>query len=650
MMNGRHVAFRLVLLALAAAVLGANGDATISQAAATPGWAACQASDQAWVRRAILALQGRKSWGQGEVNAYEDEVRTAPGGKKQVAAVLMSQDDFRLHWSDVLMDALHVARTEDKSQKACYDVPSGPPLDDGSLAAWVRDHDAVDTASRPFRMHELLGSALVQDDLSVVYRANLFAMMGKPIYGANLDDVGRERSRRQDFGGVFDAVYIHRDLVCLGCHNSEYSKSFDPDPQKSRAWPVPGLFERALFGASNGMHAPAEEAAKGTDFLRAHSMLRYDGVGDAPHGVAPYGWDAKSCGAFGHPTADPLLGVDTYFGKVRGEGASVWELEASLHRGVDAVATHGLRVEHDQTLDDPDEAFAYLVAENIVDKVWSEVMGGGLTIANYFPRNAVQRDTLKTLTDHFARNHFSLRTLLEDIVLHPAFNLLPPSAGCGASAYDVPNLYNPWTISSEDPALRGNGVGDSVFAISSRSLVRSLHRAMQWPDVAEYPAPATFEVSLGFFIKDADPGYRGLDFQGQLAWEAAYGSCAAQAPGDFVAQLVQQAAVAPGATVGDALVALKDRLLGEPWIDATERPMLEALLGDDLGSRELEGLDDKLRKACGVFVSSPEFMLGGTVPDDSRAVPKLTPEEHSQLATCRLIAAPRDGSRCDEAR
>jgi hypothetical protein len=640
---------------LAAAILGAKATDVSSEPTTLPGrsWEQCQGSDQAWVRRAILALTGRRSWSQAEVNAYEDVARegapsghdaSRPGatlspGRRRVAEALMASDDFRLRWSDFLMDALHVVRREDKSQKNCYGSPAAAAVDDGSLARWVREHDATDKTPpvAGFKMRELLSSALELDDLSVVYRAHMFAMMSRPIYGANLDAVGRERSRRQDFAGVFDSVYVHRDLVCLACHNSEYSKTFDRDPEKSRAWPTPGLFERALFGSSSGRHASSEEAEKGTDFLRAHSMLRYEGVVDAKDKASPYGWDEKSCGGFGRPTTDPLLHVDTYFGAVQGDHASVWDLEASLHRGVDSLAAHGLVLGADGTIADADAAFAYLVAENIVDKVWAEVMGRGLTIANYFPRNRVQRDTLKSLTDRFVARHFSLKTLLLDIVSQPSFNLSPPSARCGDGPYPIPNLFDPWTISSDDPRLRGNGVGDGVFAISSRPLARSLHRAMQWPELPDYPTPATFEVAIGFFIKDADPGYRGLDFQGRLAWEGAYGACAPPTRGDapdFIARLVELARATEGATVGDAVLALKDRLLGEPSVDpAGEEPLLEALLGDRLSSRELSGLDARLRKVCGVFVSSPQFMLAGTVPGDTRVVPKLTPPEHSYEAS-----------------
>src|SRR5262249_41112626 len=38
-------------------------------------WTECQASDQAFVRRAVLAVSGRRTLGQAEINAYEDAIK-----------------------------------------------------------------------------------------------------------------------------------------------------------------------------------------------------------------------------------------------------------------------------------------------------------------------------------------------------------------------------------------------------------------------------------------------------------------------------------------------------------------------------------------------------------------------------------------------
>jgi len=631
-------------------------------------WTDCQSSDQAWIRRAFMAISGRRSWGQAEINAYEDVlkgVRAASGGdptkpapagadlepaKRLVARAMMEEDAYRERWSDFVMDALHTVRIEAKSQESCYGALSAVAVDDGGLAVWVRDNDATAQGAplQGFTMGDLLSSALQLDDLSVVYRGHLFAMMNLPLIGANVDFFALERVRRQDFGAVFDSAYIHRDVVCLSCHNSEYSVTQDDDPTKNRAWPVPGLFEVALFGSSSGKHPPEEEATQGPDDLRAHSMLRVADVVDGS-GTTPFGWSGQ-CGAFSVPQVDDPLHIDTYFGSIKstptdpskGLRASVWDLEASLHKGVDLLAAHGLRRLPGDVLADPDEAFAYLVAENIVEEVWAEIMGSQLTIANYFARTAVQRDILFGLTERFVASHFSLKTLLLDILAHPAFNLEAPDEGCG-TAYELPTVFDPWTTSEGDPLKRGNSPADGVFALSARPLVRSLHRAMEWPMRSEFPiddAETSFQSAVGLFLKDADPGYRGLDFQGRLTWEATYAGCPNLSGNDFITRIVARAFAVPGATVGDGILALKDRLTGEPTVDAkVEKPALEALIGGSLASVDLGNLDAKLRTVCGVLVSTPQHMLGGIPPKDTRDVPRLTPPDVTYQGACGVLSS-----------
>jgi len=634
-------------------------------------WTECQASDQAWVRRAIPAITGRKPWGQAEVNALADAIaairdadREAAGtfgelggalppqgedlsrARKLVARALMREGAFRTRWSDFFMEALRVTRMETKSLAACYGEPLSVAFDDGSLAAWVRDSDASATGapSPGFSMRELLSSSLELDDLSPVYRANLFAMMSKPYTAANVGPAELERARRQNFGALFERAYIHRDRVCLSCHNSEFSVTHSDDPALNRAWPVPGLFELSLYGASNGAHPLEEQATKGSDEMRAISMLRYGGVVDGA-GKAPYGWDGSACGTFREPTEDDPLGVDTFFGSIRstpdepnkGRRASVWDLERSLRRGVDKLGAHGLRRLPGGALADPDEALAYMVAQNVVDVVWAELMGSRLTIANYFPRTEVQRDIMTSLTEKFVATHFSLKELVTDVLAHPAFNLKAPEEGCGTTAYEVPRVFDPWTISASDLGRRGNSPGDGVFAISSRPLRRSLHQAMEWPDYSGYPSGSelTFQLAIGFAMKDAEPGFRGLDFQGRLSWEAMYGGCSALGADDFIAKLVVKAQSTPGATVGDAVIALKDRLVGEPWVEPTsEAPLIEALVETNLASDDLSALEARLRAFCGVLVSSPQFMLGGLPPRDASEVPKLSLPEGAYEAAC----------------
>ena len=603
--------------------------------------AACEASDQAFLRRIFLAILGRRPWGQGELIAVEATLAGVraetgddpPAARRVVVRALMQEPAFRQRWADFFMDTLKVSRSGPKSLEACYGAPSAEPFDAGELARFVRDHDAEsrEAPTPGFSMNELVRSALELDDLSVIYRAHLFAMMSKLLTGnASANEV--ELARRNDFGAAFEQVYTNRNLECLPCHNSDYSVTQDPDPELNRFWPVPGSFERALFGAPSGSH-PAEEAAQsGSDLLRSRSMFRATGVANGS--LAPFGWDARRCGAFDVPSTDDPIGVDTYFGSVRGRRASVWDLERSLRRGVDVLALAADPAvpppENAEPWDfaDPDVAFAYLVGLNIVERVWNETVGTNLTIAHHFPRTSVQRDLLLSLTNAFVKSHFSLKSLLLDIASQPVFNQLPPSAGC-EEAYPLPRVFDAWTEAEELPAMRGNSLGDAVFPLSPRVLRRSLHTALGWPEYPEYPdagsSEESLQLALGFSLRDSEPGQRALDFQGRLAWEAAYGACTPLAPEDFVSGLAEAALASEAATVREAVAVLKDRLLGSSRVSEAERAGIEALIGISLDSPVPDDLEAKLRLLCGALLATPQFLLGGVVAADTDEVPSLAP-------------------------
>jgi hypothetical protein len=520
------------------------------------------------------------------------------------------------------------------------------------LAAYVRDHDPSDREPPVpnFTLRELLASALELDDVSVVYRANLLAIMGRPFTG-NSSGLELELARRNDFGTLFEATYTARDVSCLACHNSDSSITWDADPLRRRFWPVPGSFELALFGSSTGEHPEDEAATKGSNILRARGMFRVMDVAAGSSGHPPFGWDPAQCGTLAVPATDDPMGIDTYFGSVRstperpslGLRASVWDLERSLHRGVDALAEHGLTRLPDGTLPEPDEAFAYLVAANIVDRVWTEIFGTSLTVAHHFPRTEVQRDALVELTDAFIRTHFSLKGLLLGIVTHPTFNLKSPEEGCGGGPYPLPRLFDPWTDAELDAEARANGPSDLVHAVSPRLLRWALHRALGWPAFPEYPSPDSEEektqLALGFFLRDAAPGQRGLDLQGRLVWEAEYGGCSNRGAADFVSTLVADATRTPGATLADAVRVLKDRLTGEPTLDSDETAALGTLLGAPLESTDFSAAEPGLRRVCGAFLATPQFLLQGLVPRDSRGAPRLTPPSASYDTACRTMNA-----------
>lgn len=591
---------------------------------------ACDAGNAAFVRNANLALLGHRTLGQFEVDSYlvigSNAAPAENGARRAILAAMMADPAFNARWSEHFMDELRVPRTDDQSMITCYGDRARASVTAG-LAQHVRDTlaDGGSDGGGAFTLADLLDSALTADDVSTVYRAHLFPMVAFAIPAANVPRIEAELARREDSGTVFDSAYLNRDLVCMSCHNSEFAVTDSPDPAIDRHWPMPGLFESSLYGASNG-----------TEPARAHAMFRFDGFADnfsTPGPDRPWGM-SDQCGTFNRtlPEADPAA-VQALFGGITGDLVTVYDLEASLKRGVDSLAANGLQRDANGVIADPDQAFAYLVAASIVEGVWEEAIGSGLTIANYFPRNEASRDVLAGLTDRFVASHFSLRGLLTDIVETPYFNRTPPSAGCG-EPYDMPNVYDPWVIGDDDPARRMNSSADGISALSAKTLVRSVYAAMEWnlADGWTFPQSGTQEAffrGIGLFLKNGDRGFRGLDFQARLVWEDRYGACEnLQASADFIDRLTTDAQAAD-AEVRDVVLAMKDRILNEALIDeaagSDEKAGIEGIFGVPLDTKVsgVANLEAKSRRLCGVYLSTPQFLLGGFSDAEVRAVPVL---------------------------
>ena len=700
--------WRLILLGSAIVACGGD-DGPPPADDAGPSYLECTGTDQAFVRQAYVAVLGRRPRSQGEVNVYADLMAgvralndatpdagpaVAPDPREVVMRALLEEPGYVDRWAEHVMDALRVPRIEDQSQAACYGQSArGAGVDDGALAAFVRDNAPADggDGDGAFTMLDLLRSSLVLDDLSVAYRAHLFALVNRPIPAANVPQVEAELARREDFGVVFDATYLNRDLVCLGCHNSEGSVTYSDDPAENRHWPMKGLFEASIYGESTGI-APE----------RAHAAFRFDGfVADplAEEGtLTPWGWDA-ACGRFALDGLEPdPAEVQGHLATLKGDRLTVFDLDAALARGFAAIAEDGLVIADDGTIADPDAAMAYLVAATMVEGVWREVIGTPLTIANYFPRNQAARDVLAELTVELVRNRFSLRELLIDIAMTPYFNRPPPEAGCGA-AYDMPPIYDPWVTTDPVEERRQNGGGDAVVPLSARVLLRAAYEALEWrrpyayafpeenqavnmcvqldsctemaalcredgtccdahqmacvdppgPGEPDAMAMRTIERGIGVFLKHGERGFRGLDFQARLVFEDLLGGC--ENPGteeDFVGALVTRAAADPDATVGDVVAALKDRLVGQARVShevpegaaTSELAAVEAIVGPlDEAAAGVGDLDARARRMCGVLLSSPQFLLTGIAAPDARYEPRLTPDGAGYQAVCEALAA-----------
>lgn len=671
----------LVILVLALGGCGAcgsdHGAPTPDAGAPTP-YTACAGDPASFVRQTMLALVGYRPRSQAEVDVLVDLYAAAQAKgldpRETVARAIMARSEFAERWVDVAMDSLHVQRLDVQNEQPCWDTGLRGAADP-ALATAVRDQRASGAGDGhgPWRMIDLARSALALDDLSPIYRAQVFSLVYHPIPAANVPPIEAELARRADFGETFDSTYLHRNIVCLGCHNSEHSVTYSDDPAVNRHWPVPGFPEKAVYGTSMP-----------TDPNVAHTAFRVDGFLDKGR-AHPWGWAAE-CGEFATTVPDDPAGVAGKLASVVGTRTTVFDLEGALGRGFSALRGQLPPIGADGAIADPDAALAWLVTLKITEDVWKQATGTSLTIANYFPRNQAASDTLYALATRFTQSGFSLRALLVAIVETDYWNRQPPESGCGASPYTYPNVFDPWVISDPDPAKRKNGPGDAVTAADARTLVTATRAALGWPappaasrfpdygDTGCEALPCSqmqgacsqfqqccnayqaacmmngvlpsvelpFERGIGMFLRNSERGFRGLDFQARLVWENHAGACARPSwvTADFVDNLVAAGAADPTATAGDVIVALKDRLIGEPTVaNGAEHDALVALIGGPLEAQASMLSAGVVRQICGALVGTPQFLMMG-IAGRGGDRPKLTPPDAGYDAVCAALVVP----------
>jgi hypothetical protein len=506
----------------------------------------CTQDNAAFVREATLAVLGRRPLSQQEAEsaaALIDEINKidkSPGaavGRRVWLKGVMGSPEFIERWQEILLDALQVPRTDVQALSECYGTKRRK-TDDAEVATFVRDHDAKATGmEEAFNFLDVMRSSLVLDDLSPIYRAHLFAMLTKPNFCGNVDPVQQELTTRQEVGHVFDAAYTNRDQVCLSCHNSEESVTFRPIPAENRHFAIAAKLEKAVFGASEGVTEAVPHAVFRTSGMLSGGFGEALDCGDGtfaycndegdqvicgngamvkcPSGATPTcnqeffmvecagsnsainPWGAEAgCGTFNADVADDPADVDARLATVKGKRATVFDLEQALKRGVDVLAKEGLVVTEKGDVKDPEAALAYLVALNIVDRVWKEVIGSSLTISTRFPRTQAAHDRLEHLTNHFVAERFSLKTLLLDIVQTAEFNALAPADGCGP-AYALDPVFDPWVRDEPELERRRNSAADGVHPLSPRTLMSATYAALGWP----VPQGSRFP---GFFGGDDD--------------------------------------------------------------------------------------------------------------------------------------------------
>lgn len=623
---------RSALLAglLAVAVLGT------SCPGGGPAWST-DAGDATFAQQASLLVWGRRplSFGEGDVLGRV----AASQGRGDLVRAMARADEYVDHWVPVIYDVLRISRMGPRAEPACTDerlLDSDGP----ELAEFVRDEPPDGAAfGAEWTLLDLTRSSLRLDDMRPLLRANLMPLVGIGHEPPNLLEAWGQRSNRLE---AFADVYLGRTLPCLPCHNSEFSVTGHADPARDRTWEIPGHFEAAVFGDSGGR----EEREVSVLFRRlgvVHGVVFTDEEEhDPPEAdqVQPWGL-APVCGRFRAPdeVVPDVSGIEGFLGAPTGGRGSVYEVELILRTGMERLADAGLEIGSDDSVSSP-QALAWLTASEFVETVWEQTMGHPLTLSHGFPRNEAQRDLLWSLTETFVASDWSLVELLAAIAETPYLNQAPPAST--DDAYPMPAVFDPFSSSADDEAARGNGSGDALHPRSSRVLVRSAHRAMEWPVPSSFPIGfdqhgGVRDVGLGSFLREGE-GEGGIGLESMLRWEELRAACRDPddrpwgpcdpllgcewvprprdwefAP-DFIDALVAQS---PEESLRAGAEVLAERLVGDHRLDGLEAE-LEALMEADLDAPlgALDRPDRPLRRLCGALLSTPQFLLGGAPPDD----------------------------------
>lgn len=748
-----------------------------------------------FAREAIPVLLGRRPLGVDEVEVVADIAELL--GRDVAVGMLMKDEAYVDHWTDIIVDLLEVQRQNQggigvAADSTCWGPPTRP-RPDPSIAEWVRDHDPNDpvppSRQPAWNMTDLVRSAIAIDDLSPIYRANLFTTTLRRA-GLEAPDDDRVNFRNTEMTNYLLRVYLNRDTGCLGCHNPERSTSNKTDTNGNivwrRLWNIPGHPEKALFGNYNSgatafnnitpiMRADVRRPAgpgfgirpwgmatscmqdTDTDLPQNNGTLTHEGFASTPSGGnlnnAFFGsldgsangrlsvWNLEEALANGiidlqdgyertqptsanHPAGsdeaeycgfveavrdkcitchrpggsasfldmsgnnpgqevidenvvDPgNLNGSTLWNRINGGGmppASQPQLTNGQRTAIQDWISGGAPVPGDisiceaSTVPDvePDEAFAFLTASNLVDGIWESVMGYPLTIDHGFPRNDKQMHMLWNLTEsQFIKNDWSLKSVLSKVMTSNWYARRAPNLSQEGTAYELPPVLDPWvvadpTVVANPPAhQKNNGQGEMVDMYRVNTVLRNISAALGWkkPDrfppaslnTVDYPYP--LDTELGQFLSPALPGFDGINFQSLLALESRIGSGGicdkngrSEDSDDWIDLLVNAInshnSANPHApiTLGSAWSMVKDRLVqdttietrlpsglnnvngakteSEAVVDYFRQGVNNALtINSSTGELSAAQLQQKLRGACSILIKSSFFLMSDITP------------------------------------
>lgn len=641
---------RTAALFVAAWLCACDGEPLPSEAAPAPDPApddpaaaieACRADAEAFVLRALPLVHGRQPLGSSEVRVLAGIVdqldRRGRDGRRELATALADGDAHRRRWGSELLDLLRVRRAGHRALGRCYGE-RGPAAESEALALFVRDHPPTEPfPGGPWTMRDLVESSLRADDLRPLLRADLLVRMSAPVDDANTPPDALERARRTNLGRAFEATYLGRRFECLACHTDEASVTDHPDPALDRFWPVARGLERAVY--------PADEEAM-------HAVFRWEGFADGE--LAP--WGADGCGRFSPSHDDDPLPTAAWLAGELPPGAHALDLQARLSEGIERLLAEGWS----DAPADPAQALAQLVTLHLADGLWAAVNGVPLTLDHGAPRNAAQAERLRRLAIVLVRSRFSLRKVLVELAVDPLADQAVP-ADCELEGPEpLPPVFDPFTAT--------NGAGHRVHRRDPLALLDEAHRVLgrALPGLVEGEPRFEAETvgALGVYLEESRPGHDGLDLLGALTWErtleALPGAPAAEPggaaePSVTLEDLVLAAREDRSLTIGDLMIATRDRVLAEPAIDPDEQALVESLVGL-AWTRPAHELDAAVLHAAAwryarVLLATPRAMLSGLEQAPEGPAPRVWPAHARVAALCahwgpRVL--PRERFTCDE--
>lgn len=669
----------------------------------------CDAGDEAYVKRLIPFVQGRRPESIREVRLLTSIIEQldarGQNGRAIVARGLAQGDEYLERWRTWIYEELRINLAGDRRNDECYngDISNSGFGESTELAEHIRDNTAeAQFPGGPFYMTDVVYSGLRLDDISTIYRADLFARMSAPLIAGNVSQTELEELRRGNFGSSFEQSYLGRTTECLQCHRTEWSITYSADELHNRHFPVRGLFELAVYGPEAAAALTSRHVAIWRYGNFAYPYYQYAPTGTYPNGAVPAFGMGPECGGFrlANPGAVPYADLTTaayapyMLGSYDGVGATIYDMDQVFKQGFDNLREDGLDLGDDDAVSGGEGA-AYLFAMNLGDRMWIEAMGFPLKVANNFPRNPAQRDVMQHLAETFVSEGFSLRALIEAVASHDYFNQAAPAECETATPYFMPAVFDPFTRDAADPAAQGNGVGDSVHRVGAWPLLDSLARTMWWNkpstfgddnfgdpthpayqltyeipelncggDTPNYPCiaePTDAQVlrDLGAFLSDSETGFEGIDMVALLRLERDFGqgtdpglsgdctgplgrTCATE---DWITQLVDVAMATPEAQLWDVAVAVKDRILTQTTIDpSAEQDVLEDLMGESLDDTVADigaqSAETAARRMAGMLFNSPQFLLEGiSAPDQDPADdPRLIVDGTDTESLCNYLA------------